>query len=162
MSVLTTEPLAGTCDVACRGPEQLFDGAQQLSRWSKAKKLRRNLASSSSRANTNKPVFESTSHIDAQAIMRLNQLSHLEREILDEYRSLLQNLNQLSTTIGTLADQPTSQTIDSLRLLERKTGLVSTLMKASVYSIILQQELHYEGSRDVNHTDSPPPSSRQD
>ncbi|KAK6356586.1 hypothetical protein TWF718_000934 [Orbilia javanica] len=92
--------------------------------------------------------------------MRLNQLSHLEREILDEYRALLQNLNQLSVTIGTLANEPTSQTIDSLRLLERKTGLVSTLMKASVYSIILQQELHYEDSREANHTGSPPPPSR--
>ncbi|KAF3164802.1 hypothetical protein TWF106_008889 [Orbilia oligospora] len=93
--------------------------------------------------------------------MRLNQLSSLERDVLDEYRTLLQNLNQLSTTIGTLANQPTSQTIDSLRLLERKTGLVSTLMKASVYSIILQQELHYESSGEANRAGSPPLTSRQ-
>ncbi|KAK6531554.1 hypothetical protein TWF281_008348 [Arthrobotrys megalospora] len=93
--------------------------------------------------------------------MRLNQLSHTEREILDEYRALLQNLNQLSTTIGTLANQPTSQTIDSLRLLERKTGLISTLMKASVYSIILQQELQYEDSGEANHTGSTPLVSRR-
>ncbi|KAK6515675.1 hypothetical protein TWF506_007990 [Arthrobotrys conoides] len=93
--------------------------------------------------------------------MRFNQLSNLEREVLDEYRALLQNLTQLSTTIGTMANQPTSQTIDSLRLLERKTGLVSTLMKASVYSIILQQELHYEDVREANHAGSPPQASRQ-
>ncbi|KAF3935369.1 hypothetical protein ABW20_dc0104377 [Dactylellina cionopaga] len=79
--------------------------------------------------------------------MRLSDLSHIEQEILQEYRSLLQNLNQLSTTINMMANQPTSQTIDSLRLLERKTGLVSTLMKASVYSIVLQQELQYESHK---------------
>jgi len=31
--------------------------------------------------------------------------------------------------------------MDSLRELERKTGLVFTLLKASVYSLVLQQEL---------------------
>ncbi|KAK6539804.1 hypothetical protein TWF694_009993 [Orbilia ellipsospora] len=81
--------------------------------------------------------------------MRLSGLSLLEQEILDEYRCLLQSLNRLSGTIGTMANQPTSQTIDSLRLLERKTGLISTLMKASVYSIVLQQELQYEDSKDT-------------
>ncbi|KAK6329672.1 hypothetical protein TWF696_003545 [Orbilia brochopaga] len=79
--------------------------------------------------------------------MGMNNLSHLEQQVLQEYHTLLQNLNDLARTIGTMADQPTSQTIDSLRLLERKTGLVSTLMKASVYSIVLQQELHNDNYR---------------
>jgi len=35
--------------------------------------------------------------------------------------------------------------MDSLRLLERKTGLVFTLLKASVYSMVLQQQLDTEG-----------------
>ena len=47
--------------------------------------------------------------------------------------------------IAKVTDQPTAQILDSLRSLERKTGLVCTLMKASVYSIVLQQEMHDEG-----------------
>jgi DASH complex subunit DAD3 len=31
--------------------------------------------------------------------------------------------------------------MDGLRVLERKASLVSTLLKASVYSIVLQQEM---------------------
>jgi DASH complex subunit DAD3 len=31
--------------------------------------------------------------------------------------------------------------MDALRTLERKTGLVFTLLKASVYSMVLQQQL---------------------
>ena len=31
--------------------------------------------------------------------------------------------------------------LDGLRMLERKTSLVSTLLKASVYSIVLQQQM---------------------
>lgn len=35
--------------------------------------------------------------------------------------------------------------MDSLRALERKTGLVFTLLKASVYSMVLQQQMDTEG-----------------
>jgi DASH complex subunit DAD3 len=35
--------------------------------------------------------------------------------------------------------------MDALRTLERKTGLVFTLLKASVYSMVLQQQLDTEG-----------------
>ena len=34
--------------------------------------------------------------------------------------------------------------MDSLRMLERKTGLVFTLFKASVYSMVLQQQMDTE------------------
>lgn len=33
-------------------------------------------------------------------------------------------------------------TLDGLRLLERKTATVCTLLKASVYSIVLQQQIY--------------------
>lgn len=35
-------------------------------------------------------------------------------------------------------------TLDGLRLLERKTATVCTLLKASVYSIVLQQQIWNE------------------
>ncbi|MCJ1462882.1 hypothetical protein MMC07_001486 [Pseudocyphellaria aurata] len=72
----------------------------------------------------------------------------LEREVLDEYALLLNNLNKLSTQLNGLADRPTGEVLDGLRMLERKTSLVLTLLKASVYSIVLQQQI-YGGEDDV-------------
>ncbi|CUS14352.1 unnamed protein product [Tuber aestivum] len=72
-------------------------------------------------------------------------LTPLEQEILDEYTRLLHNMNNLSTSIAAIAGTPTAKILDSLRGLERKTGLVFTLLKASVYSMVLQQQLDVEG-----------------
>ncbi|MCJ1290175.1 hypothetical protein MMC34_001711 [Xylographa carneopallida] len=47
----------------------------------------------------------------------------------------------LSPLLESLSVNPTAQVLDGLRMLERKTSLVSTLLKASVYSIVLQQEM---------------------
>jgi DASH complex subunit DAD3 len=41
-----------------------------------------------------------------------------------------------------MANKPTAEILDGLRQLERKTSLVFTLLKASVYSIVLQQEIY--------------------
>ena len=51
---------------------------------------------------------------------------------------------QLAPLLANLASDPTADILDGLRLLERKTSLVSTLLKASVYSIVLQQEMFDE------------------
>lgn len=40
---------------------------------------------------------------------------------------------------------PSTEILDGLRELERKTSLVFTLLKASVYSIVLQQEIDWGG-----------------
>ncbi|GLI72688.1 hypothetical protein PoHVEF18_000869 [Penicillium ochrochloron] len=71
-------------------------------------------------------------------------VSELEQEVLDEYSRLLRNVNQLSEKIGDLAGSPVSMTLDGLRMLERKTATVCTLLKASVYSIVLQQQIWNE------------------
>ena len=44
---------------------------------------------------------------------------------------------QVSTLIADMAGQPTSRILDSLRSLERKTGLVFTFFKASVYAMVV-------------------------
>ncbi|KAF2667332.1 DASH complex, subunit Dad3 [Microthyrium microscopicum] len=67
-------------------------------------------------------------------------LTPLEQEVLDEYARLLGNLNNLSDILGELAANPSPAILDSLRGLERKTSLVFTLLKASVYSIVLNLE----------------------
>ncbi|PYI14365.1 hypothetical protein BO99DRAFT_313175, partial [Aspergillus violaceofuscus CBS 115571] len=68
-------------------------------------------------------------------------VSDLEQEVLDEYARLLGNVNALSTKLADLAGSPASMTLDGLRHLERKTATVCTLLKASVYSIVLQQQM---------------------
>lgn len=52
---------------------------------------------------------------------------------------------QLAHILDTLAANPSTEILDGLRDLERKTSLVFTLLKASVYSIVLQQEIAYDG-----------------
>lgn len=51
---------------------------------------------------------------------------------------------KLSDKVSDLAGSPASLTLDGLRLLERKTATVCTLLKASVYSIVLQQQIFNE------------------
>lgn len=51
---------------------------------------------------------------------------------------------QLSSILAELAANPSIEILDSLRGLERKTATVFTLLKASVYSIVLQQEIRDE------------------
>lgn len=50
---------------------------------------------------------------------------------------------QLASTLDTLSSAPPIEILDGLRELERKTSLVFTLLKASVYSIVLQQEIDW-------------------
>lgn len=50
-------------------------------------------------------------------------------------------LLQLALLLDDLASAPATEILDGLRELERKTSLVFTLLKASVYSIVLQQEI---------------------
>jgi DASH complex subunit DAD3 len=47
---------------------------------------------------------------------------------------------QMSTLLAELSANPSAEILDSLRGLERKTSLVFTLLKASVYSIVLNQQ----------------------
>ena len=54
----------------------------------------------------------------------------------------------MSSILETLAENPSPQILDGLRGLERKVSLVYTLMKASVYSIVLGQEIGDESGPD--------------
>lgn len=55
---------------------------------------------------------------------------------------------QLSTVLADLASKPSAEILDALRGLERKTTTVFTLLKASVYSIVLQQEIFGDEQRE--------------
>ncbi|KAK2628029.1 hypothetical protein QTJ16_002675 [Diplocarpon rosae] len=69
-------------------------------------------------------------------------LSPLEQDVLDEYERLAENMKKLASILDAMAGQPTAEVVEGLRQLERKTSLVFTLLKASVYSIVLQQEIY--------------------
>ncbi|KAF5564618.1 dash complex subunit dad3 [Fusarium napiforme] len=71
------------------------------------------------------------------------ELTPLEQEVLDEYERLADNMNKLATVLEHLASNPSTEILDGLRELERKTSLAFTLLKASVYSIVLQQEIDW-------------------
>ncbi|KAF1972873.1 hypothetical protein BU23DRAFT_395372, partial [Bimuria novae-zelandiae CBS 107.79] len=71
-------------------------------------------------------------------------LSPLEQEVLDEYARLLDNMNNMGALLGELSANPSAEILDALRGLERKTSLVFTLLKASVYSIVLNTQIREE------------------
>lgn len=104
----------------------------------------------------------------SSALLSPPELSPLEQEVLDEYERLADNMKnvrlakpfiplpsrepqiltrllpaQLASILDNMAAQPTTEILDGLRELERKTSLVFTLLKASVYSIVLQQEIDW-------------------
>ncbi|KAI7548555.1 hypothetical protein KC331_g4332 [Hortaea werneckii] len=76
------------------------------------------------------------------------ELSPVEQEVLDEYAKLVGNLDNLSGILAELAANPSAEILDALRGLERKTTTVFTLLKASVYSIVLQQEIFGDEGQD--------------
>ncbi|KIN01255.1 hypothetical protein OIDMADRAFT_54388 [Oidiodendron maius Zn] len=78
----------------------------------------------------------------ALASKTVEDLSPLEQDLLEEYERLAENMKKLASILDTMASKPTSEILDGLRQLERKTSLVFTLLKASVYSIVLQQEMY--------------------
>merc|ERR1712000_752338 len=73
------------------------------------------------------------------------ELTPLQQEVLEEYERLAENMKKLASTLDDLASNPTAEIMDGLRDLERKTSLAFTLLKASVYSIVLQQEIDWGG-----------------
>ncbi|PSS22415.1 hypothetical protein M430DRAFT_99536 [Amorphotheca resinae ATCC 22711] len=78
----------------------------------------------------------------ALASYSAEELSPLEQDVLDEYERLAENMKKLASLLDNMAGKPTAEILDGLRQLERKTSLVFTLLKASVYSIVLQQEIY--------------------
>ncbi|KAG5963623.1 hypothetical protein E4U58_003496 [Claviceps cyperi] len=74
------------------------------------------------------------------------ELSPLEIQVLEEYERLASNMSKLAGKLDELASSSSLGIGDGLRELERKTSLAFTLLKTSVYSIVLQQEYDGDGS----------------
>jgi DASH complex subunit DAD3 len=108
--------------------------------------------------------MESSESTSALPAVPNEDLTPLEQDVLDEYERLAENMKkvalhppcnstkaqllmndfwkQLASLLDAMANKPTAEILDGLRQLERKTSLVFTLLKASVYSIVLQQEIY--------------------
>ena len=54
----------------------------------------------------------------------------------------------MSKSLHELANNPCSRVLDSLRDLEKKSGLVFTFFKASVYAIVMQNEQEAFGNNE--------------
>jgi DASH complex subunit DAD3 len=59
----------------------------------------------------------------------------------------------MSTLLLDLSNKPSAAILDGLRGLERKTSLVFTLLKASVYSIVLNQQMDDQDDRGAERED---------
>ncbi|CAO1631153.1 unnamed protein product [Sympodiomycopsis kandeliae] len=69
------------------------------------------------------------------------QLTEKEANLLGEYHRLSQTLRRIVQVSNRLsAAKQHAQTLDELRMVERKMGLVLTLYQSSVFSIVLEQE----------------------
>ncbi|PHH92888.1 hypothetical protein CDD83_4031 [Cordyceps sp. RAO-2017] len=79
----------------------------------------------------------------APGLLSPPELTPLEQQVLDEYERLAGNMKQLAAALDGLASRPASEILDRLRELERRASLAFTLLKASVYSIVLQQEIDW-------------------
>ncbi|KAH6679570.1 DASH complex subunit Dad3-domain-containing protein [Halenospora varia] len=86
--------------------------------------------------------MENTDSTNALTTTQNEDLTPLEQDVLDEYERLAENMKKLASLLDNMAGRPTAEILDGLRQLERKTSLVFTLLKASVYSIVLQQEIY--------------------
>ncbi|EGY15729.1 hypothetical protein VD0002_g475 [Verticillium dahliae] len=87
---------------------------------------------------------------DAHLLAQQPDLSPLEQEVLEEYERLAENMKKLASALDNMSGLPSTEILDGLRELERKTSLVFTLLKASVYSIVLQQEIDWGGQHEEN------------
>lgn len=85
-------------------------------------------------------------------------LSDLEAAVLAQYTRLNANLQTLSQKLAILSDElsrnPHANIADGLRGLERKTSLVHTALKSSVYGIVLQQQIEFAESEGDEKTGS--------
>ncbi|GAA5914677.1 hypothetical protein JCM8208_000410 [Rhodotorula glutinis] len=66
-------------------------------------------------------------------------IHQLELQVLQEYSATARNLDEIAAVVQRLSSaQP--QILSELRPLERKLGLILTLFKASVWSVLRQRE----------------------
>ncbi|EOR01790.1 hypothetical protein E3P92_03218 [Wallemia ichthyophaga] len=69
-----------------------------------------------------------------------NNVSELENAVLMEYTQIAQTMKRFNHVCKELSQNPNEQLLLQLRHLEQKMGLVLTLYKASVWSVIMDEQ----------------------
>ncbi|SCW00539.1 LAFE_0C06414g1_1 [Lachancea fermentati] len=73
----------------------------------------------------------------------MDDLSHLQKSVLEKYTHLAKSLHSLDNTIKQLNankhEESPEQVLQQLREIEVKIALAGTLFKGSVYSLVLQK-----------------------
>ncbi|EIM23649.1 hypothetical protein E3Q22_01939 [Wallemia mellicola] len=69
-----------------------------------------------------------------------NRVNELETQVLQEYSSIAQTMKRFNQVCKELSHNPNEQLLQQLRQLEQKMGLVLTLYKASVWSVIMDEQ----------------------
>ncbi|CAG98272.1 Dad3 [Kluyveromyces lactis] len=77
-----------------------------------------------------------------------SELTPLQRSVLDKYRFLAESLRELSETLSDLnnthEDSKPEAILQEMREIEVKISLVSTLLKGSVYSLVIQRRMDHQ------------------
>ncbi|RIA84942.1 DASH complex subunit Dad3-domain-containing protein [Glomus cerebriforme] len=74
----------------------------------------------------------------------------LEKDILKEYGKLSSHIEKVNETITHMNTNDIALLVDKLRALEKKIGLVYTLFKASVYSLVTATDQENGGNIEEN------------
>ncbi|TIA89671.1 hypothetical protein E3P99_01953 [Wallemia hederae] len=69
-----------------------------------------------------------------------NNINELENAVLGEYTQIAQTMRRFNQVCKELSQNPNEQLLVQLRQLEQKMGLVLTLYKASVWSVIMDEQ----------------------
>ncbi|CAI2167187.1 7091_t:CDS:2 [Funneliformis geosporum] len=81
---------------------------------------------------------------------------NFEKDILSEYEKLSSHINKINVTITQMNTSDIVILVDKLRALEKKIGLVYTLFKASVYSLITASDQENMNNIEESTTNRPP------
>ncbi|GBB83627.1 hypothetical protein RclHR1_10320005 [Rhizophagus clarus] len=84
-----------------------------------------------------------------------NNNASFEKDILEEYQKLSSHINKINETIIHINTNDIEILVDKLRSLEKKFGLVYTLFKASVYSLVTSNDQENGNINDENTTNRP-------
>ncbi|TYJ55397.1 hypothetical protein B9479_003900 [Cryptococcus floricola] len=86
------------------------------------------------------------------------QLSSLEQDVLWEFAKLSDKVKRAAALSRNVAEAPNESLLAELRTLEKRMGLVLTLVQASVWAVIVDSQAAEE-ARQREYTEPPPEQS---
>ncbi|AFR93336.2 DASH complex subunit DAD3 [Cryptococcus neoformans] len=84
-----------------------------------------------------------------------SQLSQLEQELLWEFAKLSDKVKRAASLAKLTAESPNESLLAELRTLEKRMGLVLTLVKASVWAVIVDSQAAEEARQQQSAESAP-------